>query len=277
MPRKKKTEKKLAEMGISTDHDYFYLNVPYLALVDPDLWKKRNPWGFDIKTLLPDFYEQMKKQFKTVKFKILGKALLSATQLHHAKIIWLMYKEEKEKEKEEIDKKKRESKDLPSLKVPIRRFSEEISKDELMDQLISVLLQDKKRTERRLKKRKKEREKKDREKVRKRKRVPLTETMSTKDFDYEVDADRMNVKERNEQVYVKAMELLKDAEDGEIRFEVLLKALTEMASDPRILMARILLSVLFLVADGLLYAEQEVETKRIFIMPPKTPSAKPSN
>ncbi|MHA1378221.1 MAG: hypothetical protein ACTSRG_07550 [Candidatus Helarchaeota archaeon] len=267
MPKKKSDEDKLAKLGVGTGQDQFYLNLPYLALIDTDLWKKRNPWGFDIKTLLPDFYDQMKKQ-GGLKFKILGKALLSSTQLHHQKIIWLMHREEKEKEKEEIEKKKRESKDLPSLKVPIRRFSEEISKEELMDQLIKVLLDDKKRTERRLKKKKKEREKKDREQKRRRKRVPLMEAMSPKDFDYEVDADRMNVKERNEQVYAKAIELLKNAEDNEIPFEALLRALTEMASDPRILMARILLSVLFLVSDGLLYAEQEVETNKIYIMFP---------
>lgn len=265
MTKKKLNEEKLEELGIGTGQDQFYLNLPYLALMDPDLWKKRNPWGFDIKTLLPDFYDQMKKQ-GGLKFKILGKALLSSTQLHHQKIIWLMHREEKEKLMEEIEKKQRESKDLPNLKVPIRRFSEEISKEELMDQLIKVLLDDKKKTERRLKKKQKDREKKDREKKRERKRVPLMEAMTPKDFDYEVDADRMNVKERNEQVYAKVIELLKNAEDGEIPFELLLRSLTEMASDPRILMARILLSVLFLVADGLLYAEQEVETKKIFIM-----------
>ncbi|MHA1299355.1 MAG: hypothetical protein ACTSO9_07975 [Candidatus Helarchaeota archaeon] len=267
MPKRKSNEEKLAELGVGSGQDQFYLNLPYLALIDTDLWKKRNPWAFDIKTLLPDFYDQMKKQ-GGLKFKILGKALLSSTQLHHQKIIWLMHKEEREKEKQEIEKKKRESKDLPSLKVPIRRFSEEISKEELMDQLIKVLLADKKRTQNRLQKKKKDREKKDREIKRRRKRVPLMETMTPKDFDYEVDADRMNVKERNEQVYAKAIELLKDAQDGEIAFETLLRALTEMAVDPRILMARVLLSVLFLVSDGLLYAEQEVETKKIFIMFP---------
>jgi len=95
--------------------------------------------------------------------------------------------------------------------------------------------------------------------------------MSTKDFDYEVDADRMNVKEKNEQVYSMAIKLLKEAQENgkhEIRFETLLKSLTEMAKDPRILMARILLSILFLIADGLLYAEQDVDTKQIFIMFP---------
>ncbi|NVM03593.1 MAG: hypothetical protein HWN67_14785 [Candidatus Helarchaeota archaeon] len=265
MPKKKSDDDELIELGIGVGQDKFYLNLPYLALIDTDLWKRRNPWSFDIKTLLPDFFEQMKGNLK---FKILGKALLSATQLHHAKILWLIQREVKEKEKQEIEKKKRESKELPSLKVPIRRFSEEISKEELMDQLIKVLLDDKKRTERRLKRKKKDKEKQLRQQKRRR-RVPLIEAMGPKDFDYEIDADRMNVKERNEQVYSMAIKLLKEATEAgedEIRFETLLRALTEMATDPRILMARILLSVLFLISDGLLYAEQDVDTKQIFIM-----------
>ena len=64
-----------------------------------------------------------------------------------------------------------------------------------------------------------------------------------------------------------------EAEEDEIRFEKLLRALTEMATDPRILMARVLLSVLFLISDGLLYAEQDVDTKQIFIMFPVKASA----
>lgn len=262
----KKTDKdKLLDLGIGVGQDQFYLNLPYLALIDPDLWKGKNPWGFDIKTLLPDFYERMQGNLK---FKILGKALLSATQLHYEKIIWLIARELKEKEKQEIDKKKKESKDLPPLKVPIRRYSEEISKEELMDQLIKVLLNDKKRTEKRLKQKEKTKEKQIRENTRKR-RIPLMEAMGPKDFDYEVDADRMNVKEKNEQVYNMAIKLLKESEEEEIRFENLLRALADMANDPRILMARVLLAVLFLIADGLLYAEQDVETKQIFIMLPE--------
>jgi hypothetical protein len=40
-------------------HDKFYLNLPYLALIDKDIWKNKNPWSFDISKILPEFYTKM--------------------------------------------------------------------------------------------------------------------------------------------------------------------------------------------------------------------------
>ena len=139
----------------------------------------------------------------------------------------------------------------------------ELSKEDLMEQLISALLKDKKRAERQ----KRKKEKGDMQIRKKRaKRVPLSDVMTVEEFGYEIDKDRMNLQERNQEVLDTALRLIEESEDKEIRFETLLKELAGLSKDPRILMARVLLSILFLIADGFLYAEQEIETKRIWIM-----------
>jgi chromatin segregation and condensation protein Rec8/ScpA/Scc1 (kleisin family) len=100
-------------------------------------------------------------------------------------------------------------------------------------------------------------------------RVRLTDVMKAEDFDYEIDKDRMDAQKRNKQVLETALKLIQNSENGEIRFEKLLSELSGLSGDPRILIARILLSILFLMMDGLLNAEQEVDTKRIWILAPK--------
>ncbi|NHI90902.1 MAG: hypothetical protein EAX96_00280 [Candidatus Lokiarchaeota archaeon] len=262
---KKSQTKALEELGVGAGQDQFYLNLPYLALIDIDIWRNKNPWNFNITDVLPDFFEKMRAPdfIGSQYFKILGKACLTAAQLHRKKVLWMFESERREAEKRELEKKKRETKDLPTLKTPVRRHSEELSKEELMDQLIEALLRDKKRAERD----KKKREKDDSQVIKKRsKRVPLAEVMTVEEFGYEIDKDRMNLQERNKQVLDTALKLIEASEDKEIRFELLLHELAGFSSDPRILMARILLSILFLIADGYIYAEQEVETKRIWIM-----------
>ena len=266
---KKSKIKALEELGVGAGQEHFYLNLPYLALIDVDIWKNKNPWNFNISDVLPDFFDKMKEPsfIGSTYFKILGKACLTAAQLHRKKVLWLFDSERKEAERRELEKKQRETKDLPTLKTPIRRHSEELSKEELMDNLIDALLKDKRRAERARKKR----EKDDSETKKKRaKRVPLAEVMTVEEFGYEIDKDRMNLQERNKEVLDTALRLIEASEEKEIRFELLLKELAGMSNDPRILMARVLLSILFLIADGYIYAEQEVETKRIWIMDIKT-------
>ncbi len=259
---KKSKEDQLAELGFGSGQDKFYLNLPYLALLDVDIWKNKNPWNFNITEVLPDFFEKMKTDIGSQYFKILGKALLTASQLHRKKVLWMFESERREAERRELEKKKRETKDYPALKAPIRRHSEELSKEELMDQLIGALLKDKKRAQRI----KKEQEKGEPTIKKRAKRVPLTDVMSVEEFGYEIDKDRMNLQERNKEVMDTAIRLIEASEEKEIRFELLLKELAGFAKDPKILLARVLLSVLFLIADGYLYAEQEIETKRIWIM-----------
>ncbi|MHA1799398.1 MAG: hypothetical protein ACTSVY_13210 [Candidatus Helarchaeota archaeon] len=262
---KKSKKKALQELGVGASQDQFYLNLPYLALIDVDIWKNKNPWNFNISEVLPDFFEKMRAPdfIGSQYFKILGKACLTAAQLHRKKVFWMFESEKKEAEKRELEKKKRETKDLPTLKTPIRRHGEELSKEDLMEQLISALLKDKKRAERQ----KRKKEKGDMQIRKKRaKRVPLSDVMTVEEFGYEIDKDRMNLQERNQEVLDTALRLIEESEDKEIRFETLLKELAGLSKDPRILMARVLLSILFLIADGFLYAEQEIETKRIWIM-----------
>lgn len=260
------------ELGYSSE-DKFYLKPPYLVLIDADLLKRmKNPWRIDLQTLLPDFFEKMMKtEVGSRYFRIMGKALETAAKIYKAKVWYLFESERKEAERRELEKKKRESKDLPSLRVPVRHVSESMSKGELMDQLIEVLMAEKKRTERRMKQQKKTKEQKIR-KAQRQRRVPLAEVMTKEDFAYEVDTDRMNVQERNKQVYdaTKALLNAAPADKREIRFEDIIKAMSKFIKDPRIMVARVLLAILFLITDGLLYAEQEVESKRIWVLyPPK--------
>ncbi|MHA1650677.1 MAG: hypothetical protein ACTSYB_10830 [Candidatus Helarchaeota archaeon] len=240
----------------STDDEEFYLKMPYLALIDKDIWKGKNPWNYDIGKLLPEFFDKMKENLK---FKILGLALQTAAQIHYAKILYLIQSEEKFKEHLEIERKRHESAALGRLGLPLRRFGEEADVDDLFNELVDVLLEEKRRLKRKI-----EREKKLKEKRPRKRRVPLSESFDIDDF-YEVDADRMNIQEKNEMVKEAIKRLCHQAPNGEITFNDLLKDLTHMASDPRIQTARVLLSVLFLIADGFIFAEQDVDTHQIFI------------
>ncbi|TFG05650.1 MAG: hypothetical protein EU536_01295 [Promethearchaeota archaeon] len=242
--------------------DEFYFKHPYNALIDPDIWRGKNPWHYDIAKLLPEFYSKMEGNFK---FKILGLALQSAAKLHYAKILYLIHTEEKFKEHLEIERKRHESSELGRLGLPLRRLGEEADSDDLFDELVTMLLDEKKRLEKKIEKEQKLQE----GTATRRRRVPLSEAMDMDDF-YEVDADRMNIQEKNEMVLdaIKNLCAAAPAPDHEITFGALMQALTGMASDIRIQTARILLSILFLIADRIIDADQDVETHEIFIRMP---------
>jgi hypothetical protein len=240
-------------------NEEFYFEMPYLALIDKDVWKGKNPWSYNIGKLLPEFFDKMKGNLK---FKILGLALQTATQIHYAKILYLISSEEKFKEHLEIERKRHESSALGRLGLPLRRFGEEADADDLFDELVSVLLNEKRKLERKI-----EKEKKQKERIPRKRRRPLSEAFDIDDF-YEVDADRMNIQEKNEMVKDHITQLCHESPDGEITFELLLSSLTGIASDPRIQTARVLLSILFLVADGQVMAEQDIDTHQIFISVP---------
>lgn len=240
----------------STEDEEFYFKHPYNALIDADIWKKGNPWKYDIGKLLPSFFEKMKDNLK---FKILGLALQSAAKLHYAKILYLIHSEEKFKEHLEIEKKRHESSELGRLGLPLRRIGEEADADDLFDELVNVLLDEKRKLERKI-----EQDKKRKEGAPRKRRVPLAQTMDMDDF-YEVDADRMNIEQKNELVLQAIQRLCAQAPENEITFESLINELSGIASDMRIQMARILLSVLFLIADRVVDADQDVDTHQIFL------------
>ncbi len=253
-------------MNSNTDNDSiidedeeFYFEMPYFALIDKDVWRGKNPWNYDIGKILPEFFEKMKSNLK---FKILGLALQTAVQIHFAKILYLIQTEEKFREHQDIERKRHESSALGRLGIPLRRFGEEADADDLFNELVDVLLNEKRKLERKI-----EKEKVQKERAARRRRVPLAEAFAVEDF-YEVDADRMNIQEKNELVLEAIRNLCAKSPDGEIRFESLLMELAGMAGDPRIQTARVLLSVLFLIADGLIQAEQDIETHQIFIQVP---------
>ncbi len=236
--------------------DEFYFQLPYLALIDKDIWKGKNPWSYDVGKLLPEFFDKMKANLK---FKILGLALQTATQIHYAKILYLIQSEEKFKEQLEIEKKRHERAAMGRLGIPLRRFGEEADTEELFNELVHLLLEEKTKIERKI-----EREKKLQETGPRKRRVPLTEAFDIDDF-YEVDADRMNVQEKNQLVEDAINRLCTQSPDHEITFEALLKELVGFASDPRIQTARVLLSVLFLITDSVVEADQDIDTHQIFI------------
>ncbi|NVM30359.1 MAG: hypothetical protein HWN65_16050 [Candidatus Helarchaeota archaeon] len=251
----------MVQMNNTTDEDdtvdeEFYFKHPYNALIDPDLWKGKNPWNYDIGKILPEFFDKMKHNLK---FKILGLALQSAARLHYAKILYLIHSEETFKERLEIEKKRHESSAMGRLGLPLRRIGEEADADMLFDELVNVLLNEKRQLEKKI-----ERDKKRQEGGSRRRRVPLAQAMDMDDF-YEVDADRMNIQEKNDLVLQAIKRLCAQSPDNEITFGALIKELGGMASDVRIQTARILLSVLFLISDRFIKADQDLDTHQIFI------------
>ncbi|NVM53951.1 MAG: hypothetical protein HWN66_09650 [Candidatus Helarchaeota archaeon] len=235
----------------------FYFKHPYNALIDPDIWRNKNPWNYNIGKLLPDFFEKMRDNLK---FKILGLALQSAARLHYAKILYLIHSEETFKERLEIENKRYESKQLGKLGLPLRRLGEEADADMLFDELVNVLLNEKRQLEKKI-----ERDKKRQEGGgSRRRRVPLAQAMDMDDF-YEVDADRMNIQEKNEMVFQAIRRMCEEAPDHEITFGGLMGGLRGIASDIRIQTARVLLAILFLIADGIIDADQDIDTHQIFL------------
>jgi hypothetical protein len=97
--------------------------------------------------------------------------------------------------------------------------------------------------------------------------VPLAEAIDMDSF-YEVDADRMNIQEKNDLVFQTIERLCAQAPNGEISFVALIKELAGIAADPRIQTARVLLSLLFLISDRFVEADQDIDTKEIFIRLP---------
>lgn len=248
----------IAQNTNATDssEEEFYFKMPYLALVDIEVWKGKNPWSYNVGQLLQEFYEKMKNNLK---FKILGLALQTAAQIHYAKILHLIQSEEKFKEHLDIELKRHETAALGRLGLPLRRLGEEADSDELFDELVFVLLDEKRRLER-----KKALELKHPEGIHRSRRVPLTEAIDMEHF-YEVDADRMNIQEKNDLVLQTIKRLCAQSPNKEISFGSLIKDLAGMAADPRIQTARVLLSLLFLIADRAIEADQDVDTKQIYI------------
>ena len=242
-----------------SSEEEFYFKMPYLALVDTEVWKGKNPWSYDVGKLLQEFYEKMKNNLK---FKILGLALQTAAQIHYAKILQLIQSEAKFKEQLDIEKKRHETAALGRLGLPLRRLGEEADSEELFDELVYVLLNEKRRLER-----KKEQEKKQKEGVHRSRRVPLTEAIDMDSF-YEVDADRMNIQEKNDLVLQTIKRLCGQASNREISFALLIKELAGIAADPRIQTARVLLSLLFLISDRAIEADQDIDSKQIYIRLP---------
>jgi len=238
----------------------FYFKMPYLALIDTAVWKGKDPWSYDVGKLLQEFFEKMKDNLK---FKILGLALQTAAQIHYAKILQLIQSEVRFVEQLDIEKKRHESAALGRLGLPLRRIGEEADSAELFDELVSVLLNEKRKLERKIAQEKK---RKEGAPPRKR-RVPLTEAFDIDNF-YEVDADRMNIQEKNDLVLQTIERLCAQAPNGEISFAGLIKELAGMAADPRIQTARVLLSLLFLISDRSIEADQDIDTKEIFIRRP---------
>jgi hypothetical protein len=129
---------------------------------------------------------------------------------------------------------------------------------------VGFLLDEKKRLERKMEKDRRQKEGRTR-----RRRVSLAQAMDMDDF-YEVDADRMNIEEKNELTLQAIRKLCAAAPppDHEITFGALMRELKGMASDMRIQTARVLLSILFLVADRVVDADQDIDTHQIFIRMP---------
>jgi len=243
----------------SSDRE-FYFKMPYLALVDTEVWKRKDPWNYDVGKLLQEFFEKMKDNLK---FKILGLALQTAAQIHHAKILQLIQSEARFVEQLDIEKKRHESAALGRLGLPLRRIGEEADSSELFDELVSVLLNEKRKLERKIAQEKKRKEGTPSRK----RRIPLAEAFDIDSF-YEVDVDRMNIQEKNELVFQTIERLCNQAPDGEISFAYLIRELAGIAADPRIQTARVLLSLLFLISDQLIEADQDIDTKKIFIRMP---------
>ncbi|WP_455141583.1 hypothetical protein [Candidatus Hodarchaeum mangrovi] len=240
----------------------FFLDEPYVYLINPDLFPERVAYikDFKLKEILPEFYKKLLEQ--GLDFRILGQSIYSAARIHKKKVSMAIQYEKKQEEKIAIRAKRREF----QFKIPLENFvtrdllslAESANPESFYAELLLALQEeDEKRKLEKIKEEKKKQEKKGDEKARRRR----LELADFENFQYELDLDRVAIEEVVEKTFEVIKQIAKKDKNKEAEFS---KVVTQMEKkfksdeERRLSRARVLISCLYLFRDELITAEQEL-------------------
>jgi chromatin segregation and condensation protein Rec8/ScpA/Scc1 (kleisin family) len=251
----------------------FFLEPPYLYLLNPDMLKPQNILQFPLMHLSTEFYEKM-KELPELDYKIMGLFIKSTARIHNMRVSRAISIEKELEREYELKKKKDEfiiDKPLRQyLKRPEAHFTSEPASDAFYEQLMVSL-----RTEGIKKERKRrkieylevaEEEVKQKTERRRRKRITIEKSAV---FDAVViDFDRVEVDILINEVLSVIRQFSKNNE-REIQFDDIIQYRIVGSVDVekwRLEQVRILISLLYLIKEGFVEAFQDLDTKEITVI-----------
>ncbi len=238
----------------------FFLDEPYIYLINPDLFPERVAYIRDFKMteILPDFHRKLQKQ--GLDFRILGQAIYSASRIHKKKVSLAIQYEKKQEEKLAIRAKRREF----QFKIPLHFYAtrdilalaESADPESFYAELLLGLQEEDEK--KKLEKIKAEQKKMKGDVKRQRRKLELADFES---FDYELDLDRVAIEDivKNTLNIIKEI-ALKD-KNNEAEFSKVVRRMEGLGGSEekrRLTRARVLISCLYLFRDELITAEQEL-------------------
>jgi hypothetical protein len=240
----------------------FFLEEPYIYLINPDLFPERVSYirDFKMKEILPDFHSKLLDQ--GLDFRILGQAIYSASRILKKKVSLAIQYEKKQEEKIAL----RATRRAFQFKIPLEYYitrdmlalAESANPDSFYAELLLALQQE---DEKRKLDKIKEEKKRQREKggiAKRRRRLELADFES---FDYELDLDRVAIEDIVKNTLETSKKIAKRDKNKEAEFSKVVSKMEEKrGSDEqkRLTRARVLISCLYLFRDELITAEQEL-------------------
>jgi hypothetical protein len=240
----------------------FFLEEPYIYLINPDLFPERVSYirDFKMKEILPDFHSKLLDQ--GLDFRILGQAIYSASRILKKKVSLAIQYEKKQEEKIAL----RATRRAFQFKIPLEYYitrdmlalAESANPDSFYAELLLALQQE---DEKRKLDKIKEEKKRQREKggiAKRRRRLELADFES---FDYELDLDRVAIEDIVKNTLETIKRIAKRDKNKEAEFSKVVSKMEEKrGSDEqkRLTRARVLISCLYLFRDELITAEQEL-------------------
>lgn len=242
--------------------EQFFLEEPYVYLINPDLFPERVRYikEFKLKEVLPDFHRKLLEQ--GLDFRILGQAIYSAARIHKKKVSLALQYEKKQEEKISIRTKRRAFQFKIPLPFYITRdilsLAESANPEEFYAELLLALQEEDEK--KKLEKAKEERKKQQGTTESKRRRRKL-DLADFEGFDYELDLDRVAIEDIVNNTLDIIKTLAEKDKNKEAEFSKVVKNMgTQEGSEEqkRLTRARVLISLLYLFRDEKITAEQEL-------------------
>ncbi|MFW9852449.1 MAG: hypothetical protein ACFFDS_05880 [Candidatus Thorarchaeota archaeon] len=240
----------------------FFLEEPYIYLINPDLFPERVSYirEFKMKEILPDFHSKLLDQ--GLDFRILGQAIYSASRILKKKVSLAIQYEKRQEEKIALRARRRAFQFKIPLEFYITRetlaLAESANPDAFYAELLLALQEEdeKKKLEKIKEERKRQREKGG--VARRRRRLELADFES---FDYELDLDRVAIEDIVKNTFETIKRIAKKDKNKEAEFSKVVSIMEEKGGtdeQKRLTRARVLISCLYLFRDELITAEQEL-------------------
>ncbi len=257
----------------------FYLEPPYLYLLNPDMLPVRNILQFPLVRILKEFFDKM-KELSELDYKIMGLCLKSTARIHRMRVSKAISFEKEMERDYEIKKKKEEfivDKPLKQyLKRPETHFTSESASDAFYEQLMVSLRSEGIKRERKRKRTEileisdeiGEDEDLFPKKLRRKRRITVKKSAV---FDAVIiDFDRIDIDILiNEVLYAIRKFSREKIGQEEVLFEDIIQHRVKGSTDVekrKLEQVRILISLLHLIKEGFVEAWQDLDTNEITII-----------